>query len=858
VLFDRERRAVPAALRGHLAAAILSCLCVFAQAQAPPPPPGAARGPAAEPREEELGPEAEPQPDADVGLELEGPPAPRAVPRGDGGELRLKFVGAPVDMLLDAYAEQTGRTLLLAPGLPAVNVTLSSQTDLSQQEYLEAIEKVLSMHGIAIIREGETFLRVVPHQAARGQPMPILEQEEGKTLEERGELVSQLIRLKHIEMAEAAKAIEPLKHAYGIINQFESINSLLITDEAGNINRMVQVIGYIDQPIEAREEPHIIEIRFAKAEDIKRKLEEIIAESQEEVKKSTVLPQKTAGAPGVKKEEPKTPAGVIRARAPSRVEAPATVEEILEQVERGIIRGTVKMVADDRTNILIIITRPENMPFFEKIIQVLDVETAPDVIVRVIRLEYAQAKDVAVMLNDLIGAAASEEDQSAAPKTGEGEGERRAAELREYVRRQKTESQAEIAGKTKVGQLSKDNVKILSDERTNALIIMASKSDVATIEEIIADMDMMLSQVLIEAVIIEISLDESLETGVDWLQRSLVVFDDNEKGKVSPVMAFAGTGGGGSLAPQDALGFVAASSFPSDPLSGLTYYLTFFDINLDVVMRAVASDSRTRILSSPVIMTTDNKEAEISVATDRYFYKGKRYAGSAGGDPIYEDDVERQQVGITLTVTPRINEKKFVVMEIGQTIENISGVQTIDDTDWPIVTRRKLEADIAVASGETIVMGGLIQNRDDKSKSKVPILGDIPLLGLPFRSSRKEEGNSEVIVFITPYVLDTPTDIQTDARRRYESMGARGLWRRGWSDSKFADPMRFGAEEMDEAPAVEAEPEPEKPAETVDPMAGLDREILRDLKRADRRFGKSLNRADKRIEARAENGAESP
>jgi len=202
------------------------------------------------------------------------------------------------------------------------------------------------------------------------------------------------------------------------------------------------------------------------------------------------------------------------------------------------------------------------------------------------------------------------------------------------------------------------------------------------------------------------------------------------------------------------------------------------------------------------------------------------------------------------------------------------------------VTTRKLEADIAVASGETIVMGGLVQNRDNKGKSKVPILGDIPLLGLPFRSSRKANQNNEVIVFITPYVLDTPQDIEADARRRYEATDAQGMWKKGWSNSKFAetppDKSRANPRKDEERsaepevkpkvePAVEAEVQPapveakemvEKPedneepaaeqSDPVDPMAGLDRQIIRDVKRADRRFGRSLRRADERIESEVE------
>jgi general secretion pathway protein D len=190
-------------------------------------------------------------------------------------------------------------------------------------------------------------------------------------------------------------------------------------------------------------------------------------------------------------------------------------------------------------------------------------------------------------------------------------------------------------------------------------------------------------------------------------------------------------------------------------------------------------------------------------------------------------------VGITLTVTPRINEKKFVVMEIKQTIDNISGVQTINDTDWPVVTTRKLEADIAVKSGETIVMGGLVQTRNREGKSKVPGLGNIPVLGIPFRSSRQEKSRNEVIVFITPYVLDTPEEISADARRRLDSMQTEGMWQRGWSDSKYAE-----------------DPKGQRQALDADgtPLDSFGPELIKDINRVDKRWGQVLEKADDKVE----------
>ena len=536
-------------------------------------------------------------------------------------------------------------------------VRLQSEGELPLSKWLEAVETILNMYGVALLEEGDLFTRVVPNKTARNEPMEILAYEDDLVVEDSGELISQMIPLKHIESSEAVAAIKNLHHPYATVTTFDGINSILLTDTAASINRVLQILKYIDVPIEAREEPFVIQILYAKATDIKSKLEQIIAEAQKDQKKSTIPRASLTGPPGV--AAPRTPAGVIRARSARRA---TPTPDVLAEVERGLIRGDVKIIDDERTNLLIIITRPENIPFFEKIIKVLDVETQPDVMVRVFRLEYAEAKDVASMLNDLIGAAKSEVTTTPAPDAAADTG---GTALRDYVALREAAKpaaptaavaatgKAMSARKSKVGELSQENIKILSDERTNALIIMASRSDIAAMEEIIKDMDTMLLQVMIEVVILEINLDDSLRTGVDWIQRALITYEERSDGLRSSKAAYAGSGGGGDASPLDPLTLVSPTDFASlGANAGLSYYLTLFDLNMDLVFRAVASDSRTRILSSPVIMTTDNKKATIEVTQDQYFFTGNTPIQS-GGQITFVEDVQREKIGIKLNVTPR-------------------------------------------------------------------------------------------------------------------------------------------------------------------------------------------------------------
>ncbi len=723
----------------------------------------------------------------------------------DGSEdLGLNFVNSDEEVLLAAYARATGRTLLVDPGIPKAKISLNSnsQSELTKEEYLQAIETVLVMNGISLVPKDDKFLLVLPTKSLRqlGIKTELDDPAEGFFHEENGRMVSQMISLKSITIEEAKKAIEGFKRDSGQIQLFERTNSILITDTAENVNRMIEIIRYIDQPLEVREETNVRPLKYAKAADIKKRLEEIVNEAQkEQQQKKEVAVAKSSGAPGIVREQVNTPPGVVRPsirrgqpQQPTQADTPNEIRETLvADAERGVIRGKVQIVADERTNLLIIITRPENMAFFDRIINVLDVEvqTAPDVIVEVVRLEYAQAKDVASMLNDLIGNNTEKNDNDAkstvAGSDDKGKSES-LAEASDRIRRgRQTENESE-GKKSKLGELKKEDVKILSDERSNAIIVMASKGDVETVKGIIADMDIMLSQVVIETVIVGISFDNSNETGMDWIQRAMLGYSGDGSG--APTLAFATAGGGATLSPRDTASLTSVDSLNS--AGGITGWVTLFDWNMDLVMKAIQTDSRSHIMSSPRITTMDNKEASFESTERIYWSEGSTQYTSSD---YTTDNIKNEDIGTKLKVTPRINKKGYITLTVEQEIQTSDGTKQIKTrdkvTEFPNLVSRTMSADIAVQSGETVVLGGLANNSVSKTITKVPILGSIPLLGWFFRSEKETNIRTEIIVFLTPRVLDTPAAMEDDARKLKASMDTRGVWDPTWSNSRLADPI---------------------------------------------------------------------
>ncbi len=718
-------------------------------------------------------------------------------PEEDEDDLRqLKFEDAPLEFILGRYAELKSRTLLWAPKVNrALTITLKSDEQLlTTAEYLEAIEIVLTMNGIALQKKGEKFLRVVPSGEARNTPME-LNLENVEELEEREVLISQMITLKHIELGDAQQAIDHLKTTYAKIQTFERMNSILLTDSAANVNKILQLIHYIDQPAETREKLFIMKILYSKPSDIKGKLDEIVKQVQSEEdrkQQATVARPNQAGAPGVTRTP--TPRGVIRRpRASTPTAAAAAAAGLGESSADRIIQGEVKIVADDRTGILILVMREENYEFFENIVKTLDVATDPDVVVKVFQLEFADAADVAGMLNDLIGAAKKEEGV-AIPVEGEGGAvERpRTTNLREFIRQRDVAAAATKSdGISRIGELSSDNIKILQDKRTNALIIMGPANDIAALELIIQEMDIMLQQVLIEVVILEIVLSEDLQTGFDWLQRALLVVDEDSSGTEVPLLSFAGKFGGGSGGPSDVAGLIDPGALPGG-IGGLSYYFTYFGLDSDLLFRATSGDSRARILSSPVIMTTDNEPATIRVDEQIYVRSGTTI--DQFGNTTTE--TELRNVGLLLEVEPSINKNNFVMMKIKQELSNPAKEQIIDGEKFPTIATRSMTAKIAVRDRETIILGGLVRNDVKGSEIGVPILRDLPFIGRLFENRSESENMGEVIVLITPYVSATPQDAERETKRRADALHTDGIFRQGWSASPLAEPSREQLKEM--------------------------------------------------------------
>ena len=791
----------------------------------------------------------------------------------------LNWDAAPVDIVLQAYAEQLDKTILKDPAAPTPTITLKTREGqkLTKEEYLEAIEVVLEMNGIHLEPYGERFIRALPRKDVRKEGIPLIMDPETK-LGDSGRVVSMMIPFKNIGTEEAQKALEGFKSNSGILLVFERTNSILVTDTEQNINRMLEIARSIDIATPVLENVFVRQVKNASAQDIKTALEAIVQESQKELEKNgkaannqNAGASSTPGAAGMMRPGARllgARPGANNNQAPQPVNNESLVMSVSD-ADRGMIRGKVLILADERSNKLIIVTQKANMDFFDKVIEQLDVETTPDTVVKVYRLKYAEAEEVSDMINDLIGNSSSSssrsgQNQNANAKSGSG-GNLTRNNSQTASSAKKPANQR--SGEAKAGELTKENTTVLADKRINGIVVMTEKELVPTIEQIIESMDVKLSQVLIETVIIEVTLGDDLKTGIDWVMRgrnrtstttdvgtgtysqrltgyekSSTLLSADAPTSVSvrgndgywwnPVYEFVentvpvnkttltrdglvngnnymlgGGGGNGSgvLSTMMSVGTNVANNAVwggASPISGgLNYFLKSDKLNLASVIQASKTDSRSKYIASPIVMTVDNKEATIDATENRQFLTGwTAQSGSYGNSGQPTPNYSAKDIGIKLKITPKINPNGTVMLtveeEYSQFHENgqsmlipQNGVYTQGAVD--LAVERKMSADILLDNMQTVVLGGLTETTKSESETGIPILKDIPWIGKwLFGSVSQTEGRKELLVFMTPYVLDDGEMAQAEAIRRKKSLSDARPWEdHGWSASELADPV---------------------------------------------------------------------
>ena len=560
-------------------------------------------------------------------------------------EFELNFTDTDINAVITAVAKLTGKNFIIDPRVKG-KVTVITHQSMSKDEVYEVFQSMLKVHGFAAV-PGKSSTKIVPEVNAKQDTIRTLSR---KDTRDGDELVTKVIPIKHVTAAQLVPILRPLVPQRGHLAAYPQSNVLIISDSAGNIARLSNIIARIDQAV--NQEIEILALEHAIASDVVR-----------------VVNQLHQGA----KDKP-----------------------------------SYTIVADDRTNSVLLGGDRGQRLRLRAIITHMDVPLELTGNTQVVYLRYANAVDLVKVLSDV----------SKTIVKGPG-------------------------GKTAAAASSNSSdINILADENTNALIINAPPGVMRTLRSVISRLDIRREQVHLEAVLAEVSYNKSSELGVQW------AFDGSDGGdKTGPVgvMNFS------SFAPPGLLGLLEDPPLIGEGLSLGLGKFEDGDLTLGVLVRALAGDANTNILATPSVVTLDNEEASIVVGQNVPFLTGSYSSTGTGSTPTNPfQTIEREDVGITLKITPQINEGNTIKMQILQEISSLTAATIGVDI---ITNKREITTNVMVEDDQILVLGGLIDDQLRESEAKIPGLGDIPLLGWLFKYKTVDKVKQNLMVFIHPTIL---------------------------------------------------------------------------------------------------------
>lgn len=643
-----------------------------------------------------------------------------ATATAEGYTLNLK--GADIGVLIQTVSEVTGKSFIVDPRVDA-KVTVVSAKPLAPDALYETFLSVLRVHGFAAVPAGGEMVKILPEAMAVQDGGTASTNQFGQD-----ELVTRILPVKHVSARELTELLRPLMPQQGHMQPHQNSNSILVTDRAGNIDRIAAIINRIDTASDAAVE--VIALQHASADEVARTL--------------SSLESNTGAATNA---------------------------------------AAVKLVADARTNSVLLSGDRSQRLRLRTLIAHLDTPLSSGEATQVVYLHYAKAADVVPILegvaDTLTGTSAKAEGAKAAT--------------------------------------------IRPHDETNALVITAAPAVFRELASVIRQLDIRRAQVLVEAVIAEVTDDLADELGVQW-QSTNYEGGENDSGVIGGTN-FPRTGGVGGVvdALTNPLGAVGGSSGLNLGYIGgrITIpgangeEITVFQVG--ALVKALRGDGRANVLSNPSIVTLDHQEAEFKVVQEVPFLTGQYTNTSTNGGTNQPSNpfqtINREDVGLILKVTPHVNEGDSVRLDLFQEVSSLAAPVT-GATDL-ITNKRELTTSVLVPDGGLLVLGGLRQEENMENTQGVPGLSRIPLLGNLFKSRASSRKKRNLMVFLRPRILRDAVTEYAISSEKYNYLRSEQLRMRENRELKYRGELMPVLPELGSAPASQLQIEP-VPAEGGD------------------------------------------
>lgn len=666
-----------------------------------------------------------------------------------GVKVNLDIYDEDLEAVVKLIACLTGQNIILAKSLKGKKITIYSPKKVTAREAYRAFLTALEANGYTISKQGN-FLRIIEIKDFATSADPILPPD--RDLANEDQMVTQILQLRHIDAGELNDVLSKLASPNAQFIVYQPTNSLIVTELSSNLRKLKTLIAELDVP-GGQEELWVYQVLNADAADIASKITEIFE-------------QEAAGSSPAANARSRPRAAAANAQKAPATASSATVGESELDAKVG------KVIADERTNRLLIVASRRSYRKIKSLIEKLDIAIPGDGQIHILQLNNAKAADLASTLSNL---------------SNEARNQRQAQNRRAPVRQARGGAAAGAAAGGDSAALFEGEVSITADENTNALVITASLKDFLALKSVVDELDRPRRQVFIEAVIMEVTINGSREFGLN----SHLIFEGPSVAGEKTALAFNNQVDS-EVNSLDLVGSAAAlSGIGMTSLGGDAAGLPIPPFG--VILNAIARSDDVNVLSAPHILTTDNEEAEIVVGSNVPFLQsatgglggglggvtsllnsgGLDTTGALGGlggassllGGLYNPTtITREDVALTLRITPRISAENQVTLEIDQEIEEVAGTSDLG----PTTTKRSIKTNIIVGDQKTIVIGGLQKNKQTSSHNGVPILSEIPVLGYFFRRTSNSNERVNLLLMLTPYVIEGPEDFREIFLRKME------------------------------------------------------------------------------------------
>lgn len=629
---------------------------------------------------------------------------------------KINLRDADLTAFINEVADITGKNFAVDPRVRG-NVTVISNKPLNKDEVYDLFLGVLNVNGVVALPSGNT-VKLVPDSNVKNSGIPY----DSRSRAGGDQIVTRVIWLQNTNPNDLIPALRPLMPQFAHLAAVAGTNALIVSDRAANIYQLENIVRNLDGT--GQNDIEAISLQSSQAEEIIGLLE-------------------TMSATGASKD---------------------------------FIGSRVRIIADNRTNRILIKGDPDSRKRLRQMIEMLDVPSADRLGgLKVFRLKYASAKNLAEILQGLV-TGQSVSSSSASNNAGSSNNPINNLVSNNQSSNSTSGSSSSISTPSinlnsgsnnqnvGVSSFNGNGVSIIADSTQNALVVKADPQLMREIEAAIQQLDIRRQQVLIEAAIIEVAGDDADQLGVQWALGDIssgigLINFTNVGSSLSKLAAGYLTGGAAGLGSAIGAG---SSIVVGDYKEGANGSRKLYG----ALIQALKSNTKSNLLSTPSIVTMDNEEAYIVVGQNVPFVTGSVTTNSTGVNPY--TTVERKDVGVTLKVVPHIGEGGSVRLEVEQ---EVSAVQESRGQATDLVTsKRAIKTSVLADHGQTVVLGGLISDNSIHSRQGLPVLGDIPYLGRLFRADSKTNEKRNLLVFIHPTIVGDSDDVRRISQQRYNQL----------------------------------------------------------------------------------------